>query len=72
MMPTESSVSGQTLAEARAMVSSGATVEEILRLLKDRGANAIASIRAIEVLLGLSTREAQRALYESESWRDMR
>jgi hypothetical protein len=57
--------------EAEAILEARGTVEDVLRHLKANGANAIASIRALERLLGLTVPEAQQALAESETWSDM-
>ena len=65
-------LSDATLREAERMLSEGGTAEGVLVFLQRSGANAIASIRALVRLLGVSVPEAQEILYESETWRDTR
>lgn len=72
MTRLSSRLSEDTLQAAREMLSQGNSTEEILAFLKKRGANAIASIHALQALFNLSAAEAQQRLYDSEAWRDMR
>ena len=60
------------LLQAAGMASQGSSTEEVLVFLKASGANAIASIRALQRVYGFSTSEAQLTLQESETWRSMR
>jgi hypothetical protein len=64
-------VSGVTLEQAQRMLAEGRSVEQVLAFLKSQGANAIASIRALQQLLGIDVPEAQRLLHESDVWREM-
>lgn len=70
--PLGGSVSEAVLREAQAMLATGRSVEEVLAYLKGEGANAIASIRALQRLLGVTVPEAQQILHDSETWREMR
>lgn len=65
-------MSEATLRQARAMVGEGRSVEEVLSFLRGEGTNAIASIRTLQHLLGVTVPEAQQLLHNSETWRDMR
>jgi hypothetical protein len=70
--PLGRSVSEATLRQAQAMVAAARSVEGVLAFLRGEGANAIASIRALQQLLGITVPEAQQLLHGSETWRDMR
>jgi hypothetical protein len=65
-------VSQEAIQEAKHLVDEGGSVEDVLRVLKAAGANAIASIQALQDLLGVSTAEAQQLLHDSDTWRGMR
>jgi hypothetical protein len=71
-MELGSGVDEATFIEAKELVATGRPVEDLLTLLKDRGANAIASIRILQLLLGVTAAEAQQLVYDSEAWKEMR
>jgi hypothetical protein len=54
------------------MLAEGGSTDDILAFSKDRGADAIGSIRALQRLLGVSVAEAQQLLRDSDVWREMR
>ncbi|MDP9364528.1 MAG: hypothetical protein M3Q10_09955 [Chloroflexota bacterium] len=60
------------IAEARRMLKEGKTLEDVWRLLRDAGFDMIDSKQFTMSITGMSSPEAQRALYESETWADMR
>ena len=65
-------IAAAVLEKAEGMVAEGRSTEEVLAFLKRSGANAIASIRALQRLFNISVPEAQEMLHKSESWREMR
>jgi hypothetical protein len=58
--------------EARRMLAKGQTIEDVWRRLRDAGFDMIDSKRFTMAITGMSSPEAGRALYESETWADMR
>lgn len=60
------------IAEARRMLAEGKTLEDVFRLLRDDGFDMISSKLFTMSITGMSSRDAQRAVYESETWADMR
>jgi hypothetical protein len=60
------------ITEARRMLAEGRTLEEVWRTLREAGLGMIDSKHVTVGATGMTTREAQRALYLSETWADMR
>jgi hypothetical protein len=54
------------------MLAGGGSNDDVLAYLKREGGNAIASIKALQQLLGVSMAEAQQILHDSDAWRGMR
>jgi ribosomal protein L7/L12 len=65
-------VNESVLRQAERVLAEGRSAEDVLVPLKDRGANAIASIRALQRLLGASVADAQQLVRERQAWREMR
>jgi hypothetical protein len=57
---------------ARQMLADGKTLEDVWRYLRDGGLSIIESKYATMHLTGMSARDAQVALYCSDTWRDLR
>ena len=62
----------QLLRSARQMQLRGRSVEEILVSLRDEGASAMESIKAMRELLGISLGEAKDLVHHSHAWSDLR
>jgi hypothetical protein len=60
------------IAEARRMLAAGKPLEDVLRLVRDAGFDMIDSKLFVMSITGMSSRDAQRAVYESVTWADMR
>jgi hypothetical protein len=58
--------------ECDRLVRDGASLEDVLRWLKVNGASAVDSIRVIEAVMRISTKQAQEALHESPAWAALR
>jgi hypothetical protein len=54
------------------MLAEGRTLEEVRQTLRDAGVDMIDSKHVTVGATRMTTREAQRALYLSETWADMR
>jgi ribosomal protein L7/L12 len=62
----------ERLEAARALYRLGATREQILALLRTKGATPIECIKALQELEGLSLADAKHAMHTSECWSDLR
>lgn len=58
------------LAKGKERVQYGSSDEELLQFLRQEGASRMQSTKLIKELRGLSLREAQVLLHESETWAD--
>jgi hypothetical protein len=56
----------------RQMLRSGATVDDILGIMRREGESRIASIAVLMELTGMSLREAKIAVHTSSVWGDLR
>lgn len=60
------------IADAERLLAEGCALEDVWRHLRAAGLGMIDSDRVTMAVTGLSAREAQRAVYLSETWADMR
>lgn len=60
------------IAEARRLLAAGKPLEDVWRLLRDAGVDMIESAGFTSAITGMSASDAQRAVYESETWADLR
>ncbi|HEX6507105.1 MAG TPA: hypothetical protein VF221_05680, partial [Chloroflexota bacterium] len=61
-----------TVNEVKQRLDAGATTEELLRFLRDNGANPIDSIIVLRAFLKISLKEARQLLHASETWSQFR
>ncbi len=57
------------LSECKGLLERGATHEELIALLKERGLSRVESIRVLAVVARLPIREAKERVHFSRAWR---
>jgi len=62
----------QPIADARRLLAEGATLEAVLRHLRAAGCDMIDSKWVAMIVFGMKRHEADRALYLSDAWADLR
>jgi len=59
------------LSEVKKLLRSGADYELVLRLMRDRGFNKIASIKTMVVATGMPLGDAKALVHNSSTWQDV-
>jgi hypothetical protein len=62
----------ETLKECREKLAGGATLEEVIQILRERGFSKVQSIKALVDLGQTEMSEAKRIVHSSPTWADVR